>query len=247
LNLKVPESFATTDSSDLLPVLILAGGLATRLWPLTERIPKALIEVAGRPFLWHQLQLLKKNGVRRVVLALGYLGEDIRKRFGDGSEVGVSLEYSFDGPKPLGTAGAIRKALPFLPEQFFVLYGDSYLICDYRSIESAFRASRLTGLMTIYRNEGLLDKSNVEYDGTRILQYDKGNRTPAMRYIDYGLGVFNRDAFASIPVGESRDLAEVYQALLSARKLASYEVHERFYESGSPEGLRETIDLLSRA
>jgi len=109
LNLKVPESFATTDASDLLPVLILAGGLATRLWPLTERIPKALIEVAGRPFLWHQLQLLKKNGVRRVVLALGYLGEDIRKRFGDGSEVGVSLEYSFDGPKPLGTAGAIEK------------------------------------------------------------------------------------------------------------------------------------------
>ena len=246
MNLKVPESFATTDASDLLPVLILAGGLATRLWPLTERIPKALIEVAGRPFLWHQLQLLKKNGVRRVVLALGYLGEDIQKRFGDGSEVGVSLEYSFDGPKPLGTAGAIRKALRFLPEQFFVLYGDSYLMCDYRSIESAFRASRLTGLMTIYQNEGLLDKSNVEYDGTRILQYDKRNRTPAMRYIDYGLGVFNRDAFASIPVGESRDLAEVYQALLSARKLASYEVHERFYEIGSPEGLRETIDLLSR-
>jgi len=245
--LKAPESFPTTDASDLLPVVILAGGFATRLRPLTEHIPKALIEVAGRPFLWHQLQLLKKHGVRRVVLAVGYLGEDIRKRFGDGSEVGVSLEYSFDGPKPLGTAGAIKKALPFLPEQFFVLYGDSYLMCKYRSVEMAFRASRLSGLMTIYRNEGLFDKSNVEYDGTRILQYDKRNRTPAMRYIDYGLGAFHRNAFASMPDGESSDLVEVYQALLSAGKLAAYEVHERFYEIGSPEGLRETIDLLSRA
>lgn len=247
MNLKAPESFPTTDASDLLPVVILAGGFATRLRPLTEHIPKALIEVAGRPFLWHQLQLLKKHGVRRVVLAVGYLGEDIRKRFGDGSEVGVSLEYSFDGPKPLGTAGAIKKALPFLPEQFFVLYGDSYLMCKYRSVEMAFRASRLSGLMTIYRNEGLFDKSNVEYDGTRILQYDKRNRTPAMRYIDYGLGAFHRNAFASMPDGESSDLAEVYQSLLSAGKLAAYEVHERFYEIGSPEGLRETIDLLSRA
>jgi N-acetyl-alpha-D-muramate 1-phosphate uridylyltransferase len=247
LNLKAPESFPTTDTPGLLPVVILAGGLATRLRPLTEHIPKALIDVAGRPFLWHQLQLLKKQGVRRVVLAVGYLGEDIRKRFGDGSEVGVSLEYSFDGPKPLGTAGAIRKALPFLPEQFFVLYGDSYLMCDYRSVEMAFRASRVTGLMTIYRNEGLFDKSNVEYDGTRILQYDKRNRAPSMRHIDYGLGVFHRNAFASIPIGESGDLAQVYQDLLSAGELAAYEVHERFYEIGSPEGLRETIDLLSRA
>jgi MurNAc alpha-1-phosphate uridylyltransferase len=247
LNLKAPESFPTTDAPGLLPVVILAGGFANRLRPLTEHIPKALIDVAGRPFLWHQLQLLKKEGVRRVVLAVGYLGEDIQKRFGDGSEVGVSLEYSFDGPKPLGTAGAIRKALPFLPEQFFVLYGDSYLMCDYRSVEMAFRASRVTGLMTIYRNEGLFDKSNVEYDGTRILQYDKRNRAPSMRHIDYGLGVFHRNAFASIPVGESGDLAQVYQALLSAGELAAYEVHERFYEIGSPEGLRETIDLLSRA
>jgi N-acetyl-alpha-D-muramate 1-phosphate uridylyltransferase len=247
LNLKAPESFPTTDAPDLLPVVILAGGYATRLRPLTEHIPKALIDVAGRPFLWHQLELLKSQGVRRVVLAVGYLGEDIRKRFGDGSDVGISLEYSFDGSKPLGTAGAIHKALPLLPEQFFVLYGDSYLMCDYRAVEMAFRMSGLTGLMTVYRNEGLFDSSNVEYDGTRILQYDKRNRTPAMRHIDYGLGVFHRNAFASTPVGEMRDLADVYRDLLRAGKLAAYEVHERFYEIGSPEGLRETIDLLSRA
>jgi len=247
LNLKAPESFPKTDPLEFPPVVILAGGYATRLRPLTEYIPKALIEVAGRPFLWHQLELLKKQGIRHVVLAVGYLGESIQKRFGDGSDVGISLEYSFDGSRPLGTAGAITKALPLLPEQFFVLYGDSYLMCDYRSIERAFRLSGLTGLMTVYRNEGRFDSSNVEYDGTRILQYDKRNRTPAMRHIDYGLGVFHRNAFASTPVGESTDLTGVYQALLSGGKLAVYEVHERFYEIGSPEGLRETIDLLSRA
>ena len=194
-----------SDSTELMPALILAGGYATRLRPLTEQVPKALIEVAGHPFLWHQLELLKRNGIRRVVLAVGYLGEQIQQSFGDGSQLGVSLNYSFDGPSLLGTAGAIRNALPLLPDRFFVLYGDSYLTCDYRLIEAAFRASNQLGLMTVYRNEGLLDASNVEYDGTRIVRYDKTNRTPAMRHIDYGLGAFHRSSFASIPEGERRD------------------------------------------
>ena len=233
-----------SDPIELMPVVILAGGYATRLRPLTEHIPKALIDVAGRPFLWHQLQLLKRHGVRQVVLAVGYLGEQIQERFGDGSEVGVQLQYSFDGPSLLGTAGAIRRALALLPEEFFVLYGDSYLTCDYGAVEAAFRASGRSGLMTVYRNEGLLDSSNVEYDGSRILRYDKTNRTPAMRHIDYGLGAFHRSAFASVPDGKRCDLVEVYQSLLRAGGLASFEVQERFYEIGSPEGLRDTIEFL---
>src|SRR5689334_384303 len=104
-----------------MPAIILAGGYATRLRPLTHRIPKALVDVAGHPFLWHQLQLLKRNRIKRVVLAIGFLGGQIRRQFGDGSELGVSLEYSLDGDEPLGTAGAIRKALALLPEEFFVL------------------------------------------------------------------------------------------------------------------------------
>jgi len=236
-----------TDSAvELMPVLILAGGYATRLRPLTEHIPKALIEVAGHPFLWHQLQLLKRNGVRRVVLAVGFFAERIQARFGDGSEIGISIEYSFDGPHLLGTAGAIRKALPLLPARFFVLYGDSYLMCDYRAVETAFGRKGLSGMMTIYRNEGSFDTSNVEYDGTRILRYDKAKRTSSMRYIDYGLGAFSRSVFRSIPAEEKYDLAEVYQRLLAEGQLAAFEVHERFYEIGSPEGLRETRELLSK-
>lgn len=236
-----------TDSAvELMPVLILAGGYATRLRPLTEHIPKALIEVAGHPFLWHQLQLLKRNGVRRVVLAVGFLAERIQARFGDGSEIGISIEYSFDGPHLLGTAGAVRKALPLLPARFFVLYGDSYLMCDYRAVETAFGRKGLSGMMTIYRNEGSFDTSNVEYDGTRILRYDKAKRTSSMRYIDYGLGAFSRSVFGSIPAEEKYDLAEVYQGLLAEGQLAAFEVHERFYEIGSLEGLRETRELLSK-
>jgi len=234
------------DSAELMPVLILAGGYATRLRPLTEHIPKALIDVAGRPFLWHQLQLLKRHGVRRVFLALGFLGESIQKRFGDGSELGISIEYSFDGSAPLGTAGAIRRALPVLPERFFVLYGDSYLMCDYREVETAFRRSGQRGIMTVYRNDGAFDSSNVEYDGARILNYDKTNRTPSMRYIDYGLGAFQRVVFEAIPAGERLDLVNVYRDLLRAGTLAAFEVHERFYEIGSPEGLRETRELLDK-
>jgi len=233
-----------SSASALMPAVILAGGLATRLRPLTETIPKALIEVNGKPFLWHQLELLKRSGILRVVLLVGYLGEKIQESFGDGSEMGMTIDYSFDGPALLGTAGAVRQALPLLPERFFVLYGDSYLTCDYRAVEAAFVRCGLPGLMTVYGNEGLYDSSNVEYDGTRILSYDKVHRTSAMRHIDYGLGAFHRGVFATIPADEKRDLATVYQGLLGDGHLAAYEVHERFYEIGSPEGLRDTSEYL---
>jgi NDP-sugar pyrophosphorylase family protein len=233
-----------SDSAELMPVVILAGGLATRLRPLTETIPKALVEVAGRPFLWHQIQLLKRQGIRRVVLSVGYLGEQIADLYGNGAALGVSMEYSFDGPKLLGTAGAIRKALPLLPEQFFVLYGDSYLTCDYHSVEHLFRNSGLPGLITVYRNDGRYDSSNVEFDGTRILRYDKQYCTPNMHHIDYGLSAFQRSVFAALPESETCDLASVFQQLLRKGHLAAFEVHERFYEIGSPDGLRDTETFL---
>ena len=229
---------------ELMPTVILAGGLATRMRPLTEQIPKSLIQIGGRPFLWHQLQLLKSHGVRHVVLAVGYLGDRIQQQFGDGSEIGMRIDYSFDGPNLLGTAGAVRGALPLLPESFFVLYGDSYLTCDYQAIQAAFHRAGLPGMMTVYRNEGRYDKSNVEFDGTRVLRYDKRNRTPEMQHVDYGLGAFWRGVFALIPQGEVRDLASVYQGLLGRGELAAFEVHERFYEIGSPDGLKDTAEFL---
>jgi len=232
--------------NELMPALILCGGYATRLKPLTERIPKALIDIDGNPFLWHQLRLLRGNGIRRVVLAAGHLGEMIQDTFGDGSALELSIEYSFDGPSVLGTGGAVRKALPLLPDAFFVLYGDSYLTCDYRAVESSFRVQGLPGLMTVYRNDGAFDTSNVEYDGTHIGRYDKKHRTPSMHHIDYGLGAFERRAFVPFEHRQAFDLAELYQALISRGELPAFEVKERFYEIGSPQGLRDTIDFLKR-
>ena len=237
---KAPASFP-----ELLPAVILAGGLATRMRPLTETIPKALLEIEGHPFLWHQLQLLRHHGIRRVLLLVGYLGERIEEHFGNGSALGMSIQYSYDGPSLLGTAGAIHRALPLLSGPFFVLYGDAYLTCDYRSVEEAFRRSGQPGLMTVYRNDGLYDKSNVEYDGTRILRYEKRHATAAMRHIDYGLSVFDSGVFEVLP-SMPCDLEFVYQALIQSGRLAALEVFERFYEIGSPEGFRDTAEFLRR-
>src|SRR4051812_20102911 len=112
--------------SAMLPIAILAGGLATRLRPITETIPKALVEIAGEPFLAHQLRLLRGNGYERIVMCAGYRGEMIRDFAGDGGAFGLHIDYSFDGPTLLGTAGAIARALPMLGDAFSVIYGDSY-------------------------------------------------------------------------------------------------------------------------
>jgi NDP-sugar pyrophosphorylase family protein len=229
-----------------LPVAVLAGGLATRLRPLTETIPKALIELNGEPFVAHQLRLLSSRGIDRVVLCVGYRGEMIRDFVGDGSRFGLRAEVLFDGPTLLGTAGAIRHALPLLGANFLVLYGDSYLPCDYSAVASAFLSSGKRGLMTVFRNDGNFDASNVEYCDGQIVRYNKKSPTLAMRHIDYGLGAFRADVFAELRPGVHADLAAVYQSLLSAGDLAAFDVPERFYEIGSVRGLDETSEYLRR-
>ena len=227
----------------MLPVAILAGGLATRLGPLTETIPKSLIPIDGVPFVMHQLRLLQSSGIQHVILCVGHLGETIERAVGDGRAFGMKIEYSYDGATLLGTAGAIRTAVPILGEKFFVMYGDSYLACDYAAIEQEFSRRGKLGLMTVFRNDGQWDTSNVEFEDNRILAYSKKNRTPRMRYIDYGLGVFHAEAFART---RATDLADVYAGLLDAGQLAAVEVHERFYEMGSPSGLKEMTGFLSQ-
>jgi NDP-sugar pyrophosphorylase family protein len=233
------------NEADSLPVAILAGGLATRLRPITNRIPKALVEVAGRPFLQHQIELLRANGITRIVLCAGHLGEMIRDAFGDGSSHGVRIEYSFDGDKLRGTGGALRKALPLLGEQFFVLYGDSYLPIDFREVGAAFRASGKEGLMTVFKNDGRWDRSNVWFENNRIVLYDKKTQRPEMRYIDYGLSVLSASVIARLPEDEVTDLADVLRELVARGELAGHEVHKRFYEIGSHEGLAELERLLA--
>jgi NDP-sugar pyrophosphorylase family protein len=229
-----------------IPVAILAGGFATRLRPITEKIPKSLISVAGKPFLAHQLELLRSCGLCRVVLCVGHLGEMIQRDFGDGSQFGVRIDYSFDGPKLLGTGGAIKRALPLLGGEFFVLYGDSYLPVEYRPVAEFFRRGGKPGCMTVYRNEGRHDTSNVVFRNGQITVYDKKNRTPEMRHIDYGLSLFKSTAFDSFPADKPFDLAEVMGKLVRERQLAGYEVHERFYEIGSPAGLAELETILKQ-
>lgn len=224
----------------LLPVAILAGGMATRLGPLAKQTPKCLMEVAGRPFLEHQLRQLRDQGVREVVLCLGHLGEQVVELIGDGSAMGLEVAYSFDGPELRGTAGAVRRALPLLGPAFFVLYGDSYLECRYADVQAAFEAAGKLALMTVYRNEGQWDTSNVEFRDGRILAYDKAARTPAMQYIDYGLGVWDRRALEVVPESGAYDLAAVSREMLRRGELAGFEVTERFYEIGSVAGLEET-------
>jgi NDP-sugar pyrophosphorylase family protein len=225
----------------MLPAAILAGGLGTRLYPLTERLPKALVEIRGEPFLAHQLRLLGAAGIERVVLCVGYYGERICNYAGDGARFGVAIEYAWDGPALRGTAGAVRNALPLLGERFFVLYGDSYLPCSYLDVEQAFAQSGKQGLMTVYRNEGRWDTSNVELRDGRIVGYDKRNPGPGMSYIDYGLGVFERAAFSG---SECADLADLYRELLARGELAAFEVSQRFYEIGSVPGIRELEQYL---
>ena len=228
----------------MLPVAILAGGLATRLRPLTEKIPKALVEVAGKPFIFHQLEWLQRQKVVRVVLCVGYLGEMIREKVGSGERWKINVQYSFDGPKLLGTGGALKKALPLLGKEFFVFYGDSFLPIDFLPVQKTFQASGKPALMTFLKNQGRWDQSNVQARGGRLIAYNKKEPIPTMEHIDYGLGVLTKRAFLGWEAKESFDLADVYQALAQKGDLAGHEVVHRFYEIGSKEGLEEAEKFL---
>jgi NDP-sugar pyrophosphorylase family protein len=231
--------------SELPAVCILAGGAGTRLGSMVAKVPKPLLEVAGEPFLVHQLRLLAANGATNAVLCVGYLGERIEERIG-GEQFGVRIGYSYDVPGLDGTLGAIRRALPLLPDRFLVLYGDTYLRLDYRAAAEAWSESGRLGLMTVLRNQGRWDKSNVVYDGDLVVAYDKGEQTPQMEWIDYGLGGLQAKAI-SLVADEESDLATLYARLAVLGELHGYEVHDRFYEIGSPESLLETDVFLRQS
>lgn len=234
----------STEVDVRFPVAILAGGLATRLRPITEKVPKLLVEVAGEPFFSHQIRLLKEAGLTRLVLCVGFLGEKIVEVYGDGSQWGVTIDYVFDGPKLLGTGGALIKALPKLGQQFYVLYGDSYLPIDYPSVGKSFATSGKLGLMTVFENQQRYDTSNVWFESGMIKVYDKSARLPQMHHIDYGLGVFQSRAFDAFPRDAVVDLADVQKSLVARNELAAFEVHQRFFEIGSPAGLAELDQKL---
>jgi N-acetyl-alpha-D-muramate 1-phosphate uridylyltransferase len=223
----------------MLPVAILAGGLATRLRPITTSIPKALVEVAGEPFICRQLEYLHGQGIHRVVLCTGYLGEMIQSVVGDGSRFGLEVHYSADGPVLLGTGGALKQALPFLGNQFFVLYGDSFLPINFGEVEQHFFKSEKPALMTVLKNSGCWDKSNVLFHDGILEEYCKSTPRSEMSFIDYGLGVLKSQVLEEYTINQAFDLADIYHVLSNQGKLAGFEVQERFYEIGSHTGLKE--------
>jgi NDP-sugar pyrophosphorylase family protein len=240
---------STVDSQRIAEVsaAVLAGGTATRLRPITETIPKAMVEVAGRPFIDHQLDLLRRHGVRRVVLCLGYRGEQVEAHLGDGASRGLDVRYAYDGPRLLGTGGALKRAAPLLGDVFWVLYGDSYMDIDYAAVLADFLSKGALGLMTVLRNDDRWDRSNVVFRDGRLVRYDKRNRTADMAHIDYGVGLLRAAALDRIPADSPYDLADLYHQLVEEGSMVGYEVTERFYEIGTPEALEETRRHLTRS
>jgi len=226
------------------PIAVLAGGLATRLNPMTRTLPKALIEVAGRPFIAHQLELFARRGISEAVYCLGHLGEQIEEFVGDGSRFGVNVCYSYDGDRLRGTGGAVIRALPMLGDEFLVTYGDSYLDIAYAPLVEAFRDSGAPAMMTVFKNDGKWDASNVDFKNHMIVAYDKKILTPRMRHIDYGLLVMEPQALDRWDGKEAFDLAEVLGDLVTAGHLAGYEAPERFYEIGSLAGIADLAAYL---
>jgi N-acetyl-alpha-D-muramate 1-phosphate uridylyltransferase len=228
---------------ELPPVCILAGGRGTRLGERTRELPKPLLEVAGEPFLIHQLRLLAAHGAREAVLCVGYRGEAIELRIGE-RQFGVRIAYSYDSPGLDGTLGAVRRALPLLGERFLVLYGDTYLRLDYLAASRAWYESGLPALMVVLRNQGRWDTSNARYQHNRVLAYDKHKPHPDMHWIDYGLGGLLARTLHSVEDSES-DLAALYSELARRGELYGHPASERFYEIGTPDSLQEADAFLA--
>ncbi len=226
------------------PIAVLAGGLAARMRPLTVQFPKALLEVAGEPFIAHQLRLFAREGIRNVKLLVGYCWEQIEFFVGNGSRFGVKVDYIVDGPTLLGTGGAVRRAIDRLGPEFLVTYCDSWLDAPYAPVVEAFHASGRPALMCVFRNENRWDASNVQFENDVIRCYSKKLHLTEMHHIDWGLGMLKASAVATRPLDEPWDLAELYEELSTSGRLAGYEMTRRFYEIGSFEGLAETSRLL---
>lgn len=226
----------------LPPVCILAGGRGTRLGERTREVPKPLLEVAGEPFLIHQLRLLAAHGARDVVICVGYLGHAIESRIG-ALQFGVRIAYSYDSPALDGTLGAVRRALPLLGERFLVLYGDTYLRLDYQAVSHAWRESGLPALMTVLQNRGRWDTSNAHYQDNRVLAYDKHQPDRDMHWVDYGLGGLLAGAIHRVGEAES-DLAALYSELARRGELYGHPASQRFYEIGTPNALEEAAAFL---
>jgi NDP-sugar pyrophosphorylase family protein len=220
-------------------VVVLAGGLATRLGGLTSGRPKSLIEVHGKPFLQHQLEMLKAQGIVDVIICTSHLGDQIEEYFGNGNALDVKLKYSCES-NLLGTAGALRNAARLLDNVFITIYGDSYLFLDFNDAMNYFLSQNKKALMTVHENHNRYDRSNTAVAGDLVIKYDKTeNRTPDIVYIDYGVNIFRKEVLEMIPASQPYGLELLFPKLIAEKELLAYRVEKRFYEIGSLSGLDE--------
>lgn len=223
-----------------LQIVILAGGKATRLYPLTKRIAKSMVMIYGKPFLEHQIELLKRNKIDEIVLCVGTFSDQIMEYFGDGKKFGISIKYSIEKQDMLfGTAGALKNAENLLDRFFFVMYGDSYLPVDFHEILSYFEKSGKMGLMSVYKNDDKYDKSNVAIKNGMIEIYDKSGKNEDLSYIDYGLLVLKKETIDLLPKHKFVNLDFLLNKLIEKKELVAYKVTERFYEIGSFNGIND--------
>jgi MurNAc alpha-1-phosphate uridylyltransferase len=226
----------------MMPIAILAGGLGSRIYPLTSSIPKSLIQINGRPFIDIQLENLAAGGFQDVVICIGHLGEQIRSYVGAGERYGLSIEYSKDGEISLGTGGAIRNALEFLGKEFAIVYGDSLLDLHYKDVIEKYMQEKLPGLMTIYKQDEKHLRNNVAFVNGRIVKYSKSSNSDELNFIDYGFEILQSQVFENSIPEISFDLSKILEDLAETHQLAHFEAQNSFYEIGSLQG----IDLLEK-
>lgn len=229
-----------------MQIVILCGGLATRLYPVTQKIPKSMVEIEGRPFLEYQIELLKKNGISDLVLCVGNFSEQIEQHFGNGEKFGVRIRYSYDGANLAGTGGALKKAEDLLEDEFLVMYGDSYLPFDFQKAIAFFKEKGKQGLMTVLHNANKYEPSNVEVEGDLVKIYSKKEKTPKMEHIDYGLSIFKKEVLNLLPAEGASDLSVLHLALIADKQLLAFSVDQRYYQVGSFEGIEEFKDYIKK-
>jgi NDP-sugar pyrophosphorylase family protein len=226
----------------IYPVVILAGGIGSRLGKLTKKTPKALVKINGKPFIYYQLKLLRKKGIKEVILCIGYLGAQIKKYVGNGKKFNLNVIYSYE-KKLLGTGGAVKNAFPLIKKNFFIMYGDTYLPINFIKIKNKYIKLKSKALITIYKNKKNLDKSNVYFNGKNIL-YNKKNYLKKMKYIEYGVSIFNKEIFKFFEKRKKFDLSDLFYFLSKKKLLNYYLIKKRFYEIGSISGLKDSKKYL---
>jgi len=218
-----------------MQIAIICGGLATRLGELSKTIPKSMILVAGKPFLEYQIENIKRHGIKDIVLCVGHLSEKIQSYFKDGSEFGVNIKYSYDGDKLLGPIGAIKNAEKMLKDEFFIMYGDSYISVDFQKVFSYYKENKKLALMVVFQNKDKYDKSNLKVNNNLVISHGEKDAD----YIDYGTSILNKKTLDFLEEDKFYSTGDFFKILIRKQELLAYEAKRRFYHIGNPEALEE--------